>query len=122
MELGGSPYFRRVRGTITVIGIGAIYLGPIILGVSPLGALLFLAVGGLPFIGYLGAIHTRAGSWLTGLGLLGNVVFTQIYVVERTEAGSSTAGVGYLYLLTYGLVILVLGSAIDAFLRSREKD
>ena len=121
MEIGGDPSHRPLRMAIMIVGLAAVYVGPMTVGANPVGALFFLLLGALPFVGYVGWIRTRSGSWAVGVTLLGNVLFTQVYVMERTEAGSSTAGLGYLGLLIYGLLILGLGAALDAFLRSREQ-
>ena len=57
---------------------------------------LLLLVG--PFLAYLRVMRTPMGAAVTGAALVAVVFATHAYVWARWEGGSSTAGLGYLYL------------------------
>jgi hypothetical protein len=120
LDLGPAEN-RRVRLGFSAATAGVAYVGPMLIGANPVGALFFLLLGSLPCLGYIGGIRSRVGSWIVGMALLGNALWTQLYVMERTEAGSSTAGVGYLYLLYWGLLIFLVGVGLDALIRLRTR-
>ena len=66
----------------------------------------FLLVWGPPVAAYLLALRTRAGSVLTGLGLIGLLwVLLERYSVAL-DSGSSTAGLVMVMFTFYGLVVV----------------
>ena len=86
-----------VVATATRIGslVMAIALGAVVLW-SGTAFLLFLLAG--PPLVYLAVMKTRPGVFVTGLGLIVITLFIHASVSAAWEAGSSTAGVGYVFL------------------------
>jgi hypothetical protein len=81
-----------------------------------------LPLGGVPLLGYLAWVKSPPGSIASGVALVSVTIGTTLFVTARMEAGSSTAGVGYLYLLVVGLPILLVTVLIEMVLRSRPPD
>ncbi|MGH2660849.1 MAG: hypothetical protein ACRDHS_14610, partial [Actinomycetota bacterium] len=80
------------------------------------GVILILLLFGLPLVGYVALVRRAVGSVLTGLAFVVLTIGVQMYVTARWEAGSSTAPLGYLSLLIYGLIVLVASVLLETIL------
>ena len=119
-ELRLSRY-RRVRVVVCLLDL-AILIGALVYqGVFPGGLIVVLPLGGVPLLGYLAWVKSVPGSIVSGLALLGVTIGTALYVTERMETGSSTAAVGWLYLLFVGVPVLLVTVVVETLLGRRTR-
>ena len=105
---------RSIRWVFALIAVGAAVTGVLLFSYGDgtlAGAGFVLLLLGVPVLGYVAWIKTRIGSIMVGIGLVGLVVSVQAYVTSR--GGSSTAAVGYLYLIGLGVILLALAVALE---------
>src|SRR5687768_12234513 len=110
MELGAGARLR-IAFALACLGIPLVYLGGI---QALLGIALF---GGIPLVPYVLGVRTMAGSVILGVALLALFGWTQWYVDSRIDVGSSTAGVGYLYIPFYGAPPVLLWVVAEQMIR-----
>jgi hypothetical protein len=113
--------FQRLRAAICILGFAALVVAVVYQGAFPGGILVIIPVAGVPLLGYVAWVRSPAGSIVAGVALLLITGGTALYVTERMEGGSSTAAVGYLYLLLAGVPVLLVTIIIERVLRARHE-
>lgn len=117
-----SSRCRQVRAFVSSVGLAFLIGAVVYQGQFPGGLVVVLPLGGVPLLGYLAWVKSATGSIVAGVALLGVIIGTALYVTGRMEAGSSTAGVGWLYLLVIGLPVLGTTIVVEMLFDGRRPD
>jgi len=83
---------------------------------GPGGFVFISLLAAIPFYMYLFHVKTSVGALATGLALLALFVWLQIYIGARSH--SSTAAVGYLWILYVGVPIVAVALIAEGFFGS----
>jgi Na+-translocating ferredoxin:NAD+ oxidoreductase RnfA subunit len=111
--------YRRLRASICLLGLATLIVAVVYQRAFPGGLIVVLPLGGLPLLGYLAWVRSKAGSIGAGVALLVLFVATALSVTAWLEAGSDTAPLGYLYLSLLGLPILLVTLFVEMLVRNR---
>jgi hypothetical protein len=106
--------FALLVSAAAILGL-AVFLGP---DLTVAAVAFLLAQLAMPLIPYLIGVRTFPGSLWTGVALIVLVLLTQVYVMDRWSLGSSTAGLGYLNIPFFGLLIVVATLVIEESTRA----
>jgi hypothetical protein len=120
MRILGADHRTRsnqpFRVTVCVLAFAILTGALLYQGLFPGGLVVVVPLGGVPLLGYVAWVRSQPGSIAAGLALILVCGGTALYVTERIEAGSSTAPVGYLYLLVAGLPALLVTLILERLL------